>query len=120
MKKCSRCKIIKDLSCFCKGNGKDGLSHYCRDCCKNYSQLYDKFPENKARAKVLRELPEAKVKRRIRLGSLKYKIVAKLRQQSSKGIYSIIKMSAKKRHIEFDLNREDFINWYKNQIKQFS
>ena len=118
MKKiCLSCNIKKDLSCFCKGNDKNNLSYYCRDCCKKYSQTYDKLSENKARAKELRELPEAKLRRKIRLESSEYKKAAKLRQQSSKGIYTIITMSAKKRHINFDLNRKDFIEWHKEQLK---
>ena len=33
MKKCSKCKIQKELACFCKcSSRKDGLSSECREC----------------------------------------------------------------------------------------
>ena len=43
MKKCSKCKIEKDINCFNKQNGtKDGLRPSCKLCIKIISQKYYK------------------------------------------------------------------------------
>ena len=45
MKQCTRCKQLKDESCFVKNNkSKDGLSWWCKDCKKAHNEAnYDKI-----------------------------------------------------------------------------
>jgi len=49
MKKCSRCKVFLDLTCFHKNKSrKDGLSHRCTVCSRTYySQYYKNNPEKR-------------------------------------------------------------------------
>ena len=35
---CSKCKKTKLLSNFRKGNGRFGVSNWCKECMKNYEQ----------------------------------------------------------------------------------
>ena len=47
---CSRCKIEKDISKFCKdSHTKDGFSFWCRDCKSQHSKIYRNKPEVKQR-----------------------------------------------------------------------
>lgn len=42
MRKCSKCKEIKDEACFSKDRkSKDGLDCRCRDCAKEYKRLHE-------------------------------------------------------------------------------
>lgn len=43
---CTKCGVQKDLKDFCRRkDSKDGYSHICKKCCKNYYKLYDlRFP----------------------------------------------------------------------------
>ena len=45
MKVCTKCKQLKDDSCFVKNNkSKDGLSWWCKDCKKEHNKNnYDKI-----------------------------------------------------------------------------
>lgn len=47
MKICSRCKIEKELSEFCKSKkSKDGLYCHCKDCCHELGRIYrEKHPD---------------------------------------------------------------------------
>ncbi len=48
MKRCSRCKVKKKLSKFCKDKSrKDGLNHRCKECCREYQQTYWKSKNGK-------------------------------------------------------------------------
>ncbi len=43
MKTCTKCKIEKELSEFCRDRSqKDGLHYRCRDCCRKYQLEYRK------------------------------------------------------------------------------
>ena len=46
MKKCPKCEILKDVTKFSKNkNHRDGLSTWCKLCCKEYQkELYKKYP----------------------------------------------------------------------------
>jgi hypothetical protein len=51
MKKCTKCLLDKELSCFCKcKNNKDGFDRWCRDCKKDY-HTKNKDKINKQRRK---------------------------------------------------------------------
>ena len=46
MKKCSKCKNIKELTEFCKDkNREDGLFPQCKECCKGRRLAYKKTKE---------------------------------------------------------------------------
>ena len=65
IKKCSKCKVVKPISEFCKNkNNRDGISYLCRECKIKYSKEYHKRPEVIARTKVYEQRPEVKARRK--------------------------------------------------------
>jgi hypothetical protein len=50
MRKCYRCKTLKELSAFCKNSReKDGLNRKCKECSKKDLSIYRKNHPDKAR-----------------------------------------------------------------------
>ena len=97
---CPKCKEFKDLSAFGKrstGHSKDGLSYVCKKCLAKI--MYQDRIINRERHR-------------------KHQLVF---QNSPKGVYKIlkrkIKFGGKK---SFDLEQQEFIEWYEKSIKKCS
>ena len=105
MKKCPRCKIVKEVELFSKNKSKkDGLGSYCRDC----QRLYNKrmYPRYVLRSKeyYLQNKNTYLVRQKQRREELKkdgkwYNVKLRYRRYLS---------VAKSKKIEFKLSLEDF------------
>lgn len=65
MKKCTKCKEFKELTCFSKRSAsKDGLSSQCRDCCSKRGKIYRKIHVEEIResARIYRENHKEEIK----------------------------------------------------------
>jgi len=96
MKKCTRCKVEKELSEFNKiKKSKDGLHNYCRACCNNISREWHENNKKKAneRRKEWNKNNKERVMEQIR---------------TPKGKYKNLKSSAKFKGIELQINFEQY------------
>jgi hypothetical protein len=100
-KRCTKCDKIQAINEFNKDVYKsDGLRCQCRTCVK----LYDSTPRAKlSKSNYCKSQHGKNIK-------LKY-------HKTPDGIYMILKSSAKKRHLDFKLNKKSFANWYNSQNK---
>lgn len=101
---CTHCKKEKPLDQFNKGNDKDGLGFGCVECGKKYYQ------KNRQRIITYTKNYIKKHKNKVIMYMNKY-------GHTIRGIYASTKSKAKKRHIIFTLNKEEFINWFNKQEK---
>lgn len=115
MKKCYRCKEVKELNCFSKkAHSKDGLRHDCRDCCKiekdnwarknpdkikKYSKEY--FPKHKDRINVYR--------RNRRKTNINYKLADNLRCRQKAAIKGMLKVGSAVKDLGCSMS--EFVNY---------
>lgn len=136
MKQCTKCKQLKDESCFVKNNkSKDGLSWWCRDCKKTHNQAtQDKIiAYRQSQPNYDREYYE-KNKEQIKLRKQKYyqdnsnkiKEADKLRHQKnklgrnvSKALASALKGAKSEQHWE-DLVGYSILELKEHLEKQFT
>jgi len=98
---CSKCRKNQPINNFTKDKHKhDGLRCWCKNCVKNY----DSSPKVKQCKKNYWESIHGK--------NMKIKF-----HKTPAGIYMVLKSSAKKRGISFDLNQIAFSKWYNKQQK---
>jgi hypothetical protein len=115
MKQCTRCKQIKNIIEFTKDKyNSDGLDNWCKDCKriwqsskrgKEAMNRYNRSPKGKKTAKKYYYSKK---------GQKRYKNYSLTPQ----GIFAHIKGGANHRKILFDINKEDFVEWYNNQTKK--
>jgi len=92
---CSHCKLEKLANKFYKDKSrKDGLHHCCKKCFSIHQELYRKNHREEIHKK-----------------NFQY-------NRSLDGIFVNVRYSAKRRNIEFNLTKEEFIVWYNNQEKK--
>lgn len=102
-KVCSTCKKELSLGFFYKNKSKkNGLSSQCKECYRKYKKNH-----RKEISEYNKEYHQNN-KEKISKCDKKY-------GQTSSGIYTGIKRSARKRNIQFEISQEEFINWYENQ-----
>jgi hypothetical protein len=118
MKRCSKCNLELLINQFAKDNNrKDGLCCWCKNCYIKYRKSYY-------------ELNKEEIKKQCKQQSKKYYLTHKKERKNyyniniekikkyrltPKYIYIEIKQSAERRDIEFNISREEFINWYNSQ-----
>jgi hypothetical protein len=122
MKKiCSRCKQEKNIENFYNHRlHEDGYSSWCIDCYKEYKKEY--YQKNKEEIKKLCK-KRSKIYYKLHKKERKnyynhHKEEIKIYRLTPISIYKSLQRSAERRHIEFNLNKEDFINWYDSQEKK--
>ena len=115
-KRCARCKQEKPLDEFYphynKYRHKYYRTSYCKECMKEYRrQQYLKHKRKRLeKAKEYVKDPEIKKKQ--------YEYRKRWRYTSPSGIYSTIRESAKRRGIPFEISKEEFIQWFKENPQQ--
>lgn len=100
MKKCTRCKVEKELSQFSKDeSSKDGLAYYCKACAAiGVKQWYE---NNKERAKEATKQWCENNKERVKETSGAY-------ARTTEGKYAKLKSSAKRRDLEMKISFEKY------------
>lgn len=117
MKKCACCLNIKSLDEFYKDKQKtDGLSSYCRECCKQKAKKY--YP-SKNRKKIDKEYMNKIYSDPERHKEFKYKkkILKQKYNRTPRGKYWNLRSRAKYSNKEFKLSCEEFEIWFNTQDK---
>jgi len=100
-KVCSICKKEKTLNNFHKDKYRpDKLVYCCKQCISKQAKKY--YKSHKEKIKKYYKIHRKKIL---------------IRQTLPTGVYILIKSSAKRRQVEFNLSKEDFINWLNKQPK---
>jgi hypothetical protein len=115
---CSKCKRELLINEFYKDKKtKDKLYFCCKKCMKIYNKDY--YEDNKEgmnlRTKKYYKNYQENLKNYAKIYRKINKKQIKLIQKTAKRIYCILRCNAKNRGIKFNLNKEDFIQWYNSQ-----
>lgn len=98
---CSKCKKELKINEFNKDRThKDGFHSRCKSCRLIWRRKHKK--ELKIKAKIYYNTHQEKIKNSY---------------YSPSGVYTALKSRAKQRTIPFNLNKEEFIKWYKKQTQ---
>jgi 5-methylcytosine-specific restriction endonuclease McrA len=122
LQKCCKCHTIKKISEFSKHkNRKHKISSICKICFSSWLKIYKKtkkyklykykyYKTHKKEILLKSKIYHKKNKEHLKICSRNWSL-------SANGIYHISQSQAKIRKIRFDISKEEFIIWYKNQVQ---
>jgi len=119
---CSKCGISKPSSEFYTEtrNGKTHARRECKECTKKKVAEYQKTHRSKINEH--RKAPGSRYKSWRKTYSETHKArraeVERVWRQTSPGVYCMLKASAMKRKVPFEIDKEAFFEWYQNEPKK--